>query len=76
MPAWRRLRNRSEGPADLVDLTGIGERSSVLEVSCGMGQATRSLAALGCSITTVEPGVGMAALIRLADDVLQSGSAL
>ncbi|MEU5516446.1 class I SAM-dependent methyltransferase [Streptomyces griseoaurantiacus] len=37
-------------------------RSSVLEVGCGTGQATRSLAALGCSVTAVEPGEGMAAL--------------
>ncbi|MFC9804709.1 MULTISPECIES: class I SAM-dependent methyltransferase [Streptomyces] len=39
-------------------------RSSVLEVGCGTGQATRSLAALGCSVTAVEPGEGMAALTR------------
>jgi SAM-dependent methyltransferase len=50
--------------ADLVTITGIDEDSSVLEVGCGTGQATRSLAALGCSITAVEPGAGMAALAR------------
>ena len=49
---------------DLVTITGIDERSSVLEVGCGTGQATRSLAALGCSVTAVEPGAGMAALAR------------
>ena len=41
-----------------------------------MGQATRSQPALGCSINTFEPGVGMAALIRLAYDLPQSGLAL
>ncbi|MGW7693637.1 class I SAM-dependent methyltransferase [Streptomyces asiaticus] len=50
--------------ADLVDITGMDERSSVLEVGCGTGQATRSLAALGCSVTAVEPGREMAALAR------------
>jgi SAM-dependent methyltransferase len=50
--------------ADLVAITGMDERSSVLEVGCGTGQATRSLAALGCSVTAVEPGPGMAALAR------------
>ena len=50
--------------ADLVTVTGMGERSSVLEVGCGTGQATRSLAALGCSVTAIEPGPEMAALAR------------
>jgi protein-L-isoaspartate O-methyltransferase len=50
--------------ADLVAITGMHARSSVLEVGCGTGQATRSLAALGCSVTSVEPGTGMAALAR------------
>jgi len=50
--------------ADLVTITGILERSPVLEVGCGTGQATRSLAALGCSVTAIEPGAGMAALAR------------
>ncbi len=50
--------------ADLVAITGMGERSSLLEVGCGTGQATRSLAALGCSVTAVEAGTGMAALAR------------
>jgi SAM-dependent methyltransferase len=50
--------------ADLVAVTGIDERSSVLEVGCGTGQATRSLAALGCTVTAVELGAGMAALAR------------
>jgi SAM-dependent methyltransferase len=50
--------------ADLVDITGINERSLVLEVGCGTGQATRSLSALGCTVSAVEPGGGMAALAR------------
>lgn len=50
--------------ADLVAITGMEEGSSVLEVGCGTGQATRSLAALACSVTAVEPGAGMAALAR------------
>ncbi|MEU0075020.1 methyltransferase domain-containing protein [Streptomyces sp. NPDC006332] len=50
--------------ADLGAVSGMGEGSSVLEVGCGTGQATRSLAALGCSVTAVEPGVDMAALAR------------
>lgn len=51
---------------DLVAITGAGDRSSVLEVGCGTGQATGSMAALGWSVTAVEPGEGMAALARKA----------
>ncbi len=50
--------------ADLVAITGLDERTPVLEVGCGTGQATRSLAALGCQVTAVEPGAGMAAVAR------------
>jgi len=50
--------------ADLVAITGMDRRSSVLEVGCGTGQATRSLAALGYSVTAIEPGSGLAALAR------------
>jgi SAM-dependent methyltransferase len=50
--------------ADLVAVTGLDEASSVLEVGCGTGQATRSLAALGCSVTAVEPGPALAAVAR------------
>jgi SAM-dependent methyltransferase len=49
---------------DLVSITGVDERSAVLEVGCGTGQATGSLAALGCPVTAVEAGAGMAALAR------------
>ena len=50
--------------ADLAAITGIDERASVLEVGCGTGQATRSVAGLGCSVTAIEPGPEMAALAR------------
>lgn len=50
--------------ADLVTITGLGKGSSVLEVGCGTGQATGSLASLGLSVTAVEPGAGMSALAR------------
>jgi SAM-dependent methyltransferase len=50
--------------ADLVAITGAHEGSLVLEVGCGTGQATTSLAALGFSVTAVEPGVGMTAVAR------------
>jgi SAM-dependent methyltransferase len=50
--------------ADLADVTGTDERSAVLEVGCGTGQATLALAALGCALTAVDPGEGMAELAR------------
>jgi SAM-dependent methyltransferase len=50
--------------ADLVAVTGADRGSSVLEVGCGTGQATRSLAGLGWAVTAVEPGAGMARLAR------------
>ena len=50
--------------ADLATITGMDATASVLEVGCGTGQATRSLAALGCSVTAIEAGAGMAALAR------------
>lgn len=50
--------------ADLAAITGMDEGSSVLEVGCGTGQATRSLAALGCTVTAIEPGTEMAILAR------------
>ena len=49
---------------DLVTITGVSRRSSILEVGCGTGQATRSLAAFGGSVTALEPGEALAALAR------------
>jgi SAM-dependent methyltransferase len=49
---------------DLAAIAGAGEASSVLEVGCGTGQATRSLAALGYSVTAVERGPNMARVAR------------
>lgn len=57
-------RVRPGYPDELFAITGMDERSSVLEVGCGTGQATRSLAPLGGSVTAVEPGVELAALAR------------
>jgi SAM-dependent methyltransferase len=50
--------------ADLSTITGIGPPASVLEIGPGTGQATRSLAGLGCSVTAVEPGLELTALAR------------
>ncbi|MEJ3750481.1 class I SAM-dependent methyltransferase [Actinomycetes bacterium KLBMP 9797] len=49
---------------DLATITGVDEKSPVLEVGCGTGQATRSLASLGYAVTAIEPGTDMAALAR------------
>jgi SAM-dependent methyltransferase len=48
--------------SDLVSIAGIDQRSAVLEVGSGTGQATRSLAGLAGSVTAVERGPAMAAL--------------
>lgn len=50
--------------ADLAAITSLDGQSAVLEVGCGTGQATRSLAKLRCSVTAVEPGAELAALAR------------
>ena len=50
--------------ADLKAITGKGAGARVLEVGCGTGQATCTLARLGYAVTAVEPGEGMAALAR------------
>ena len=55
-------------PDELVDAlvaaTGIGPGSRLLEVGCGPGTATLPLARLGCRITAVELGEGLAAEAR------------
>ncbi|WP_198348184.1 class I SAM-dependent methyltransferase [Plantactinospora sp. KBS50] len=50
--------------ADLAAIAGLDARSALLEVGCGTGQATRSLATLGGPVTAVEPAAAMAALAR------------
>lgn len=49
---------------DLASISAFSSRSEVLEVGCGTGQATRSLAALGCAVTAVELGEAMAEVAR------------
>jgi SAM-dependent methyltransferase len=54
---------------DLVELAGLADGSRILEIGCGTGQATLSLAARGFEIVCVELGAGLAAIARrrLAD---------
>jgi SAM-dependent methyltransferase len=55
-----------EAIAELVDRCKVGPNSSVLEVGCGTGQLTRSLAPLGCRIRCLEPGPALAERARSA----------
>lgn len=61
-------RARPMYPDALVDraceVAGLGEGDPVLEIGCGSGQLTRSLAARGLRVTAVEPGGN---LVRLAE---------
>jgi SAM-dependent methyltransferase len=50
--------------ADLVSVTAVDAFSSVLEIGCGTGQATRPLAQLRCPLAAIEPGVEMANMAR------------
>ncbi len=50
--------------ADLVELTGLGPGSQVIEIGPGTGQATRSLAATGASVIAVELGDRLATVLR------------
>lgn len=50
--------------ADLVELTGLGPGSRVVEIGPGTGQATRALAATGAAVTAVELGPELAAVLR------------
>src|SRR5690349_5940224 len=65
--------HRPAYPGELVDqacrAAGIGSGDHVLEVGCGSGQLTRSLAARGLHVTALEPGENLVALARrsLAD---------
>lgn len=49
---------------DISGLGGIGPGARVLEIGCGTGQLTGSLAALGCEIVAVELGPQLADLAR------------
>lgn len=61
-------RRRPTYPDELVDracqVAGIGSGDHVLEVGCGSGQLTRSLAARGLHVTALEPGKNLMALAR------------
>lgn len=61
-------RNRPGYPDELVDqacqVAGIRGGDRVLEIGCGTGQLTRSLAARGLHVTALEPGVNLIALAR------------
>jgi SAM-dependent methyltransferase len=60
-----RPRYREELFDDLFALSGLAPRSArVLEVGCGTGQATQSLALRGCQIVGVELGPNLAHLAR------------
>ncbi len=49
---------------DLVRLAGLGRGSAVVEIGCGTGQATLTLAERGLAITCVELGGRLAAIAR------------
>lgn len=61
-------RHRPAYPDELVDqacrVAGIGRGDQVLELGCGSGQLTRSLAARGLRVTALEPGQNLLALAR------------
>ena len=61
-------RYRPVYPDQLVDqacqVAGIGAGDRVLEIGCGSGQLTRSLAARGLHVTALEPGKNLIALAR------------
>lgn len=61
-------RNRPAYPDELVDqaclAAGLGDGARVLEIGCGSGQLTRSLAARGLDVTALEPGGNLLALAR------------
>src|SRR5262249_52279557 len=49
---------------DLFALARLSSSSSVLEIGCGPGKASVSLARRGCALTCIEPGEHMAAIAR------------
>ena len=54
----------AEAVAALAAAGRIGTGCRVLEIGCGTGQLTRSLAPLGASVRCLEPGPSLAALAR------------
>ena len=61
-------RHRPAYPDELIDqaclVAGIGRGDRVLEVGCGSGQLTRSLASRGLRVTALEPGKSLISLAR------------
>jgi ubiquinone/menaquinone biosynthesis C-methylase UbiE len=61
-------RHRPAYPDELIDqacrVAGIGSGDLVLEVGCGSGQLTRSLASRGLRVTALEPGTNLISLAR------------
>ena len=61
-------RHRPAYPDELIDqacrVAGIGSGDLVLEVGCGSGQLTRSLAGRGLRVTALEPGINLISLAR------------
>src|SRR5499433_4480057 len=61
-------RHRPVYPEELIDracrVAGIGSGDRVLEVGCGSGQLTRSLAGRGLRVTALEPGTNLLSLAR------------
>lgn len=49
---------------DIIDYSGIGKSSNILEIGIGTGQATLSFLELGCNITAVELGSDLAEYAR------------
>jgi ubiquinone/menaquinone biosynthesis C-methylase UbiE len=61
-------RHRPAYPDELIDqacrVAGTGSGDLVLEVGCGSGQLTRSLAGRGLRVTALEPGTNLISLAR------------
>jgi SAM-dependent methyltransferase len=61
-------RHRPAYPDELIDqacrIAGLGNGDAVLEVGCGSGQLTRSLAGRGLRVTALEPGTNLISLAR------------
>lgn len=61
-------RHRPAYPGELIDqacrVAGIGSGDLVLEVGCGSGQLTRSLAGRELRVTALEPGTSLISLAR------------